>query len=81
MSDSILSVTDTTHVRNFPFNINLYRYITPPRSHTQVITELIFNGVFNDLDPAQTAALLSALIFTEKCDEGTLNTLNMHIYR
>lgn len=35
-----------------------------------VITELIFNGVFNELDPAQTAALLSALIFTEKGDDA-----------
>lgn len=31
-----------------------------------LVTELIFNGVFNDLTPAQTAALLSCLVYTEK---------------
>ena len=29
-------------------------------------TELVFNGVFNDLDDGQAAALLSCLVFTEK---------------
>eukprot|EP01138_Halocafeteria_seosinensis_P005595 gb/GECG01005718.1/.p1 GENE.gb/GECG01005718.1/~~gb/GECG01005718.1/.p1 ORF type:complete len:1094 (+),score=200.14 gb/GECG01005718.1/:1-3282(+) len=31
-----------------------------------LVTELIFNGVFNDLTPAQTAALLSCLVYTER---------------
>jgi ATP-dependent RNA helicase DOB1 len=31
-----------------------------------LITELIFSGVFNDLDPAQAAATLSCLIYTDK---------------
>ena len=70
---SLLSVTDTTQFRFFPS--------PPPLFRTQVITELIFNGVFNDLDPAQTAALLSALIFTEKCDEGACNTFDTFLLR
>lgn len=36
-----------------------------------LITEMIFNGVFNDLDPSQSAALLSAFVFQEK-SESTL---------
>jgi ATP-dependent RNA helicase DOB1 len=35
-----------------------------------VVTELIFNGAFNDLEPPQVAALLSCLVFTER-GEGT----------
>jgi ATP-dependent RNA helicase DOB1 len=37
-----------------------------------LVTELIFNGVFTELDAAQAAALLSALVYTErsKADEG-----------
>ena len=31
-----------------------------------LVTELVFNGVFNDLDAAQCAALLSALVYSEK---------------
>jgi len=31
-----------------------------------LVTELVFNGVFNDLDAGQSAALLSALVYTEK---------------
>ena len=31
-----------------------------------LVTELIFNGVFNDLDAGQAAALLSCLVFEEK---------------
>lgn len=31
-----------------------------------LVTELIFNGVFNDLNSAQSAALLSCLVYTEK---------------
>ena len=33
-----------------------------------VVTELVFNGAFNDLDAAQTAALLSCLVYTEHGD-------------
>ena len=29
-------------------------------------TELLFNGVFNDLTPEQAAALLSCFVFEEK---------------
>ncbi len=35
-----------------------------------VVTELIFNGAFNELEPPQVAALLSCLVFTER-GEGT----------
>lgn len=31
-----------------------------------LLTELIFNGVFNSLSPEQCAALLSCFVFTEK---------------
>lgn len=34
-----------------------------------LITELLFNGVFNDLDVPQTAALLSCFVFEEKAPE------------
>jgi len=34
-----------------------------------LVTELVFNGVFNDLDAAQSAALLSVLVYTEKAKE------------
>ena len=34
-----------------------------------LVTELIFNGVFNELDSAQAAALLSCLVYTEKGDD------------
>ena len=33
-----------------------------------LITEMLFNGVFNDLTPAQCAALLSTFVFQEKTD-------------
>jgi len=33
-----------------------------------LITELIFNGVLNDLDPHQIAALISCFVFQEKSD-------------
>jgi ATP-dependent RNA helicase DOB1 len=38
-----------------------------------LVTELIFNGVFTELDAAQAAALLSALVYTErsKADDGS----------
>lgn len=35
-----------------------------------LITELIFNGVFNDLSVAQTAAVCSCLVFTDKGSDG-----------
>lgn len=31
-----------------------------------LLTELVFNGVFNPLEPEQCAALLSCFVFTEK---------------
>ena len=31
-----------------------------------LVTELVFNGVFNDLDAGQAAALLSCLVYTDK---------------
>ena len=34
-----------------------------------LLTELIFNGVFNSLLPEQCAALLSCFVFTEKVRE------------
>ena len=34
-----------------------------------LLTEMIFNGVFNDLTPEQTAALLSCFVFQEKSEE------------
>ncbi|RDB26840.1 ATP-dependent RNA helicase mtr4 [Hypsizygus marmoreus] len=36
-----------------------------------LLTELIFNGVFNSLSPEQCAALLSCFVFTEKSDQVT----------
>ncbi|KAF9465418.1 ATP-dependent RNA helicase [Collybia nuda] len=36
-----------------------------------LLTELIFNGVFNPLSPEQCAALLSCFVFTEKSDQTT----------
>lgn len=34
-----------------------------------LLTEMIFNNVFNDLNPAQCNALLSCLVFQEKSNE------------
>ena len=34
-----------------------------------VTTELLFSGILNDLDCAQTVALISCLLFNEKNDE------------
>ncbi|CAO1614210.1 unnamed protein product [Sympodiomycopsis kandeliae] len=34
-----------------------------------LLTEMIFNGVFNDLTPEQCAALLSCFVFTEKSEQ------------
>lgn len=34
-----------------------------------VLTELVFEGALADLDAAELAALLSALVFQEKCDD------------
>ncbi|KAF9042917.1 rRNA-processing arch domain-containing protein [Panaeolus papilionaceus] len=36
-----------------------------------LLTELIFNGVFNTLSPEQCAALLSCFVFTEKSEQAT----------
>eukprot|EP00054_Salpingoeca_dolichothecata_P017500 m.105077 g.105077 ORF g.105077 m.105077 type:complete len:1072 (-) comp22474_c0_seq1:123-3338(-) len=36
-----------------------------------VITEMIFNGVFNDLTVNQTVALMSCFVFEEKTQEGS----------
>ncbi|KLO18246.1 antiviral helicase [Schizopora paradoxa] len=36
-----------------------------------LLTELIFNGVFNALSPEQCAALLSCFVFTEKSEQQT----------
>ncbi|GLB41080.1 putative DSHCT [Lyophyllum shimeji] len=36
-----------------------------------LLTELVFNGVFNQLSPEQSAALLSCFVFTEKSDQTT----------
>ncbi|KAH8103288.1 rRNA-processing arch domain-containing protein [Cristinia sonorae] len=36
-----------------------------------LLTELIFNGVFNDLSPEQCAGLLSCFVFTEKSEQTT----------
>ncbi|KAG6865812.1 ATP-dependent RNA helicase mtr4 [Blastosporella zonata] len=36
-----------------------------------LLTELIFNGVFNQLSPEQCAALLSCFVFTEKSEQVT----------
>uniref|UniRef100_A0A8H7XX10 Antiviral helicase n=1 Tax=Psilocybe cubensis TaxID=181762 RepID=A0A8H7XX10_PSICU len=36
-----------------------------------LLTELIFNGVFNSLGPEQCAALLSCFVFTEKSEQAT----------
>jgi ATP-dependent RNA helicase DOB1 len=36
-----------------------------------LLTEMIFNGVFNDLEPAQCAALLSCFVFGEKSTTQT----------
>lgn len=38
-----------------------------------LLTELIFNGVFNALSPEQCAALLSCFVFTEKVGDATLD--------
>lgn len=34
-----------------------------------LLTEMVFNGVFNDLTPEQCAALLSCFVFDEKVDD------------
>ncbi|KAF7979355.1 hypothetical protein HWV62_42795 [Athelia sp. TMB] len=36
-----------------------------------LLTELIFNGVFNQLSPEQSAGLLSCFVFTEKSEQVT----------
>ena len=40
-----------------------------------LLTELIFNGVFNPLSPEQCAALLSCFVFTEKVRRCVLLTV------
>ena len=35
-----------------------------------VLSEMMFNGVFNDLSPEQCAALLSCFVFQEKSSEN-----------
>ena len=35
-----------------------------------VLTEMIFNGVFNDLTPTQTMSLLSCFVFQDNADEA-----------
>ena len=37
-----------------------------------MITELLFNGIFNDLTPQQTCALLSCFVFEEKAGESNM---------
>ncbi|TCD65254.1 ATP-dependent RNA helicase mtr4 [Steccherinum ochraceum] len=37
-----------------------------------LLTELIFNGVFNTLSPEQCAGLLSCFVFTEKSEQATM---------
>jgi hypothetical protein len=34
-----------------------------------LLTEMMFNGVFNDLTPEQSAAVLSCFVSDEKCNE------------
>ena len=34
-----------------------------------LVTELLFDGVFNDLSPQQASALLSCFVFQEKASE------------
>jgi len=34
-----------------------------------LLTEMVFNGLFNDLTPAQTASVLSCFVCDEKCTE------------
>ena len=41
-----------------------------------LVTELIFSGAFNELDVAQTAALLSCLVFSEKGDDEAAGKLS-----
>ena len=41
-----------------------------------LLTELIFNGVFNTLSPEQCAGLLSCFVFTEKVCGGCHDTGN-----
>ena len=38
-----------------------------------LLTEMIFGGVFNDLTPAQCAALLSCFVFQENAEAGQLS--------
>jgi ATP-dependent RNA helicase DOB1 len=40
-----------------------------------LLTELIFNGVFNPLSPEQCAALLSCFVFTEKVSDISFSQL------
>lgn len=35
-----------------------------------LLTEFIFSGIFNKLNPAKIAALLSAVVFDERIKEG-----------
>lgn len=37
-----------------------------------MITELLFNGVFNDLTPAQCSALLSCFVFQENAGDASM---------
>ncbi len=47
-----------------------------------LLTELIFNGVFNSLSPEQCAALLSCFVFAEKVSESDAACeLTDHDYR
>jgi superfamily II RNA helicase len=38
-------------------------------SQELLMTEMILGGVFNKLDAAETAALLSSLVFQQKCSK------------
>ncbi|KAG1852891.1 NUC185 domain-containing protein [Suillus subalutaceus] len=48
-----------------------YRETSTPTGDELLLTELIFNGVFNSLLPEQCASLLSCFVFTEKSEHVT----------
>lgn len=41
-------------------------------NHELLITELLVKSVFNDCEPEEVAALLSCMVFQQRCDDEDL---------
>lgn len=65
--DTFFSSSD---VLDHLFNLNLTIFLSYLSSGDELLlTEMLFNGVFNDLNPPQINALLSCFVFEEKTEQ------------